>query len=174
MAGTKLTFEVLSIDPDPTPHTPHLILPMEVDGEILCPLYQGGRMTTAKVTNFVHANPSDNSASIPFPEGPWTGAERPGLDESVGDNGEFSFAVPCGGTLNCKYVYSDEAAAANGDVGASSLILSVYVNKNLQISFWVYGEETTHSAEGYFPIGLTCRPCGNLITIETNIYEYPG
>lgn len=166
MAGTKLTFEVLSIDADETPHTPHLILPMEVDGEMLCPLYQGGRMTTAKVTNFHTYDPAENTAAITAPGSPWTGLERPGEDEEVGDDGEFTFGVACGGMLNCKWVYTD-------DFGETQVYGRVYVN----------GVDTTQEfgpgydpsgTEGTFTIPLTCRPCGNLITIRFLADAYPG
>ena len=168
MAGTTLTFEVLSIDPDTTPHTPHLILPMEVDGEMLCPLYQGGRMTTAKVTNFYTYDPPNNTASITAPGSPWTGIERPEDIDYPGDNGEFTFAVPCGGTLNCKWVFTDgsslEGATADG---------YVFVNGGYVMSFGPTYEDAS-GTEGYFTIPLTCRPCGNFITILFLATDYPG
>lgn len=177
MAGLKITFEVLSIEADETVHTPHLILPMEVDGEMLCPLYHGGRMTTAKVTNFntppyINEQTLYNSASITSPGGPWTGIERPGIDEALGDVGEFTFAVPCGGVLNCKWVFTDEAGAAEGIYGATA-DGRVYVNGVDIMTFGPWYAETAPS-EGYFTIPLTCRPCGNLITIFFLGTEYPG
>lgn len=172
MAGTKLTFEVLSIDAGAA-HSTHLITPMEVDGVMLCPLYQGGRMTTAKVTNIYTYSAPDNTASITVAGSPWTGIERPGLDESVGDNGEFTFGVPCGGVLNCKWVFTDDAAVAEGPDFWATATGSVYVNGDGPTYFGpTYSDPP--GTEGTFSIALSCRPCGNLITMYFFADPYPG
>jgi hypothetical protein len=137
----------------------HLIQPITIAGSLCWNSCQLGRSTPAYYTSVDPDIGFGEAADISTPCGPWVIIP----DITISLDGEFSFGVLCGDTLDVLFTISSSLD--------SSLILRGYIDGVLNQVIYAAG-----NSPQTMTFNLTDSPCGSVITLVclVNALSYPG
>jgi len=128
----------------------HLISPISIDGTLYCCKCQGGRSTKGVLTDDYIVT-AGNSATITTDCGEWeifTGG-------STSDEGEISFGVSCGSSVEIYFDSTEAGSNDTYDVGIDIYIDGGYHTTVVLSEF--FSEDTVD-------VPITGSPCGSIIT----------
>tara|TARA_R110000822_G_scaffold72101_1_gene173600 strand:+ start:943 stop:1452 length:510 start_codon:yes stop_codon:yes gene_type:complete len=147
-----------------------LISPITIDGTAYCNTCEGGRSTKGVLTEDIlfTSSPEIQTAVITNDCSPWqlmTGS----LDdyESYNPEGEISFGVSCGTTVNIDFSSSSSGGTGDNKYWVAVLIHVDGVNFT---TITVYQASPTGSRA----VTVTGGACGSIVTMHAILQDFPG
>lgn len=131
----------------------HFIQPIDVDGTHYCCGCEGGRSTKGVLTDGIIGSGAGNSAEIVTDCGSWTAFSG----TETGDEGELSFGVSCGSTVNL-------SATSVDSYGTGEYIVDVdfYIDGVFDSSITL----TDVAPNDTVALSITGSPCGVIIAVH--------